>query len=637
MRIAGRILRVLLALGFIFEVVAALYTFGRLEALNRFATRAGELGAPVGTLPGLHHLPTASRAFLWWFIAVLFCVFWSLGGREALVRPLVQRNRGVARWLLSGALLAAALAVPGQALLIGYTLRVQPVLTVSGLWVELILCLVMALSFSLLAAWLEVSKDGAGPAQDHPAQREAPGVTPHRASAPAPGTDLPTTPRARGLPPPSSRAASRAPARPEASRSAVPALMVTTGLLIAFGITVKVRRAYRQSPPEVPVSAAVTPGKSSAPAEPATSSPTPTPEPDDSPVLARFDGGVVTARELHQRTSRLPALLRGKDTLGVRQWRVKTLVKEKLLALEAARRVTDLPAWRDLPAPLQQRLRIRALIDSKTRTEQEPFALARARSSALEELGRELYAAAHVEFDTRQLQAMSLATNELRWLSWEREAALQSLRDPVRPLHLQRGDDTLDPCSGEVVPASASYDARCGCESLAEQFLEEDVLYLDLYLSGNGPNIAFANNFTGTPCRDILLPASGPRTVEAKRAQQDVVRVELSVEDVRAPAGMEAGVVGPLLTAVAPRLGECLRARAMNYEPTGDLHLRWTGVEGEARGVQHVPEDPGSLKGSAVETCLTLLLESWRMVGVPDGPLFARLRVKTSIEPLDMP
>lgn len=356
-------------------------------------------------------------------------------------------------------------------------------------------------------------------------------------------------------------------------------------------------------------------------------------------VLARFDGGEVTEEELLERTARLPPRLRGRDSSTLRQWRVRTLVTEKLLEQEAARVVTAPSAWSLLPEAVQRRLRVRALVDAQVPGDTEPDLLPQARMSTISELGNKLYRSAHVELDTARLEEMKLSSVALHWQAWELQAAREALREPERRLRFQRNDPTAEPCSGRITPSAAAYDARCGCEALPDQLLEEDVLYFDLYLSEEGPNVLFTHNFTGTACREIFLTNGSPANVEQKLAQQTGFRVELNPRALHVPAGSRPEDLQRILKAMGPRLGECLHARSVESHFEGNLGLDWLLEQGQVRDLELAHDEAGntgSLKGTPVEECLRQLLGSWRMVGFADEGVSVDFEVTATREAVDV-
>ncbi|WNG36135.1 protein kinase [Archangium violaceum] len=413
-------------------------------------------------------------------------------------------------------------------------------------------------------------------------------------------------------------------------------------LLSAGGAVVYVRSRgeslpARASEPRA-ATASPTPRTPPAPRAPTPKTPPPT-SAAASIVLARFDGGEVTEEELRERTARLPPRLRGRDSSTLRQWRVRTLVTEKLLEQEAARVVTDPSAWSLLPDAVQRRLRVRALLDAQVPADTEPDLLPQVRMSAISELGNKLYRSAHVELDLERLKEVELSSVAIHWQAWELQAAREALREPERRLRFQHGDPTAEPCSGRVTPSAAAYDARCGCEALPDQLLEEDVLYFDLYLSEEGPNVLFTHNFTGTACRELFLTNGSPANVEQKLAQQTGFRVELNPRVLHAPTGSRPEDLQRILRAMSPRLGECIHARSVESHFEGNLGLEWVLEEGLVRDLKLADEGSGhegSLKGTPVEDCLRQLLDSWRMVGFADEGVSVDFEVTATREAVDV-
>ncbi|ABS26530.1 PpiC-type peptidyl-prolyl cis-trans isomerase [Anaeromyxobacter sp. Fw109-5] len=85
---------------------------------------------------------------------------------------------------------------------------------------------------------------------------------------------------------------------------------------------------------------------------------------DPADVVGRFDGGVVTAEDLHREASRLPPLLRARfETEAGRRDMVGAIVDKRLLAREARRRkLHEDPEIRRELEELEERLAIQALL-----------------------------------------------------------------------------------------------------------------------------------------------------------------------------------------------------------------------------------------------------------------------------------
>lgn len=81
-------------------------------------------------------------------------------------------------------------------------------------------------------------------------------------------------------------------------------------------------------------------------------------------VVARFDGGVVTAEELQREANRLPPILRARfETEAGRRDMIGAIVDKRLLAAEARRRKLDqAPEVRREVEELEERLAIQALL-----------------------------------------------------------------------------------------------------------------------------------------------------------------------------------------------------------------------------------------------------------------------------------
>jgi serine/threonine protein kinase len=361
-------------------------------------------------------------------------------------------------------------------------------------------------------------------------------------------------------------------------------------------------------------------------------------EPASSPVVASFDGGEVSEDELRERTARLPPRLRGKDSAVVREMRAEVLVKEKLLAREAERTVALKPAWSALPEALQRRHRLRALVDAQVPAQTPPDALPLARMRVILELGRTLAQAARMHLDKDRLFNLAPVEHAPHWRAWELRAAHAAQNEPRREILFQH-DESLERCEGSLNPSAASYDARCGCEALPDQFFDDDVLYFDLYLSGEGPNVLFTHNFTGSSCRQIHLSSGAPASVEEKMARQTAFFLSLTPQVLRAPADARHESLDRLLNPVRIRFGECLNRRAREDYFEGSLILRWSTVSGEVRDLSVAPSmsrGTADLEGTAVEHCLRTILESWRLVTLPPGAYAVRFLVDARREPTDL-
>ena len=237
-----------------------------------------------------------------------------------------------------------------------------------------------------------------------------------------------------------------------------------------------------------------------------------------------------------------------------------------------------------------------------------------------------------VQLDEARLETLAPAEqDEAHWRHWEQRAARASLSEPGRPLRFHNSEE-LEPCEGRVEPRSATYDARCGCNALPDQLLEEDVLYFDLYLSGEGPNVLFTHNFTGTSCREILLTSGAPAAVEETLARETTAAVTLATQVLRAPEGVRSEELTRLVEPLAPRLGECLRRRMPEDTFTGSLELHWRTVRGQVRELE-VPDASADTASTVLEGCLRPLLTSWRLVALPPGAVSLRVSVRATLKP----
>lgn len=332
-------------------------------------------------------------------------------------------------------------------------------------------------------------------------------------------------------------------------------------------------------------------------------------DPSGEAVVATYDGGKVTAKDVLHHYYEMPKWMRGSDSESNRKSRLMSLIDRRLLALEAK----DKPLSSDeasLPQVLLERLQIAQLVNEAVEAKAPELsgdARIEARYKTANELARTARATYHVSIDLETLKALDY-TQQPASLSRGVEDILKLPAADRRPVAgpFRFASDEFTRCEGEIKPDSATISGRCGCESLTEKFLWEYPLYFELYLSGRGLNVLHAYNVETPPCVTQHLTRSTEYTVDETEAKLQVI--QRGFTQVKVSGGtreLDQQVFKRMLEGAGERIAQCVSHRP-GKPISSDFTAQWTQLpDGRTLGMT-VASD------ASAKTCVRSVLEEWR-------------------------
>jgi hypothetical protein len=189
-QIAGRMLRIVLVIGFILEAGAALTSFAQANALERLIDKIQDTSTTIGSSEGLDHLPASTRVFIWACIAAALFVWGMLRGNMTGLFSARENERAWLQYLRNTWLGAALLSVPGEVLFVCFNLLARPGMTVLGAKLDFGLSLGLAVTFFLAVVLLE-QEPAAPAALPEPLPRTDAPAAPLHAPVPVPARTVP--------------------------------------------------------------------------------------------------------------------------------------------------------------------------------------------------------------------------------------------------------------------------------------------------------------------------------------------------------------------------------------------------------------------------------------------------------------